>query len=67
MRQPGKYMHEQFDKWIKENRIAEVECLVPDMNGVVRGKVLPASKFLQSVRDNSLRVSINSFISRVER
>ena len=55
-------MHEQFDKWIKENRIAEVECLVPDMNGVVRGKVLPANKFIQSVRDNSLRVPSSLYI-----
>lgn len=55
-------MHEQFDKWIKENRIAEVECLVPDMNGVVRGKVLPANKFIQSVRDNTLRVPSSLYI-----
>ena len=32
--------------WIAERDIAEVECIVPDMNGVQRGKVLPAAKFL---------------------
>ena len=32
--------------WIEERRIGEVECLVPDMNGVLRGKVLPAGKLV---------------------
>lgn len=45
-----------FESWIKQRGIGEVECLVPDMNGVVRGKVLPAQKFLASERDGSLRI-----------
>ena len=32
--------------WVRERGIAEVECLVPDINGVLRGKVLPAAKLL---------------------
>jgi glutamine synthetase len=28
--------------WIAEHKIDEVECIVPDINGVQRGKVLPA-------------------------
>jgi glutamine synthetase len=36
--------------WIEQHGITEVECLVPDMNGVLRGKVLPASKLLQGER-----------------
>ncbi len=40
-----------FKTWIAERGISEVECLVPDMNGVIRGKVWPAQKFLQSARD----------------
>ncbi len=42
--------------WIAEHGVQEVECIVPDMNGVQRGKVLPASKFLTSVRDGTLRI-----------
>jgi glutamine synthetase len=34
--------------WIEHHGVTEVECLVPDMNGVLRGKVLPAAKLLQS-------------------
>jgi glutamine synthetase len=45
-----------FEHWIRQNGISEVECLVPDANGVVRGKVLPAQKFLQTERDGSLRI-----------
>lgn len=45
-----------FSSWIKERGIGEVECLVPDLNGVVRGKVFPAQKFMQSERDGSLRI-----------
>ena len=45
-----------FANWIKERGIGEVECLIPDLNGVIRGKVFPAPKFLQSERDGSLRI-----------
>src|SRR5579859_2012872 len=45
-----------FESWIREHGIGEVECLVPDMNGIVRGKVFPAQKFLKSERDGTLRI-----------
>lgn len=32
-------------RWIKDRRITEVECLVPDMTGNARGKIIPAAKF----------------------
>ena len=33
--------------WLKERRIEEVECAVPDIAGVARGKAMPASKFAE--------------------
>ena len=45
-----------FESWIRDHGIGEVECLVPDMNGIVRGKVFPAQKFLKSQRDGTLRI-----------
>ena len=33
----------------RKHDIAEVECLIPDMNGVLRGKVLPVEKFLKAL------------------
>ncbi len=31
--------------WIDQHRITEVECLVPDLAGAARGKIMPATKF----------------------
>lgn len=42
--------------WIADHGVSEVECIVPDMNGVQRGKVLPANKFLSGVKDGTLRI-----------
>ena len=38
---------EIISKWILENNISEIECLVPDMTGNARGKFIPAKKFLK--------------------
>ena len=48
-------------KWIEQRGISEVECLIPDMNGVLRGKVLPAAKILQSESDGTLRLPSSVF------
>ena len=32
-------------RWLREHRITEVECLVPDITGNARGKIIPAAKF----------------------
>jgi glutamine synthetase len=32
-------------RWLKERHITEVECLVPDITGNARGKIIPAAKF----------------------
>jgi glutamine synthetase len=37
--------HVDMDKWLTENNITEIECLVPDLTGVARGKILPREKF----------------------
>lgn len=47
--------------WIEQHGVTEVECLVPDMNGVLRGKVLPAAKLLQSQRERALRMPSSVF------
>ena len=58
-------MDKSFASWIKERGIGEVECLVPDLNGVIRGKVFPAQKFLQSERDGSLRIPSSIYLLTV--
>ena len=54
-------MTDIFATWIREHGIGEVECLVPDMNGVIRGKVWPANKFVASVQNDSLRMPSSVF------
>ncbi|HJV06030.1 MAG TPA: glutamine synthetase family protein [Chromobacteriaceae bacterium] len=39
-------MNHQLNEWLRENRITEVECIVPDMTGVARGKIVPKDKFV---------------------
>ncbi len=54
-----------FTNWIKEHGTGEVEVLVPDLNGVIRGKVFPAQKFVQSERDGSLRIPSSIYLLTV--
>jgi glutamine synthetase len=36
-----------MDVWLNERRVSEIECLVPDLTGVARGKILPRTKFTE--------------------
>jgi len=54
-------MSNKLAAWIAEHGVGEVECIVPDMNGVQRGKVLPAGKFLSGVKDGTLRIPASVF------
>ena len=51
----------ELKEWIKEHRITEVECLVPDMAGIPRGKILPAGKFLATIDSGTLRLPDSVF------
>jgi glutamine synthetase len=42
-----------------------VECLVPDLSGIARGKIVPAEKFLRILRDRGLRLPESVFIQTV--
>lgn len=39
---------EEARQWLEARGIEDVECITPDMAGVVRGKMMPSSKFLSS-------------------
>jgi len=53
------------EEFLQEHRIEEVECLVPDMAGIARGKILPAAKFIQGMRGNGLRIPEAIFVQTV--
>lgn len=50
-----------FEEWLKEHRVGEVECLVADMAGIARGKILPTGKFLNGIRNGTLRLPESIF------
>lgn len=54
-----------LESWLNERHITEVECIVADINGIGRGKILPGYKFLNSLRDDSLRLPESIFIQTV--
>ncbi len=58
-------MSENFQNWIKENSITEVECLVPDLGGIARGKILPSNKFLKGMENDSHRLPQSVFIQTI--
>ena len=37
----------ELENWLNEHRVTEIECLVPDLTGVARGKILPREKFTE--------------------
>lgn len=49
-------------RWLEQHGIREVECLVPDVNGVLRGKALPTAKFLKSLEDRALYLPSSAFL-----
>lgn len=51
-----------IEQWISEHRISEVECLIPDLTGIARGKIMPARKFL---KDEGLRLPEAVFLQTV--
>jgi glutamine synthetase len=50
--------------WIKQNQITEVECIIPDLAGAARGKIMPASKFVGS---SALRMPQSVFMQSITR
>ncbi|MER9851304.1 glutamine synthetase family protein [Mesorhizobium sp. M0106] len=52
--------------WLAAHAVSEVECLVPDMNGVLRGKVLPAAKFLKAIEDRALYLPSSAFLVSID-
>jgi glutamine synthetase len=55
----------EFQGWLRENRVTEVECIVADINGIARGKILPGEKFLRSIAEDSLRLPESIFVQTV--
>lgn len=46
----NKFMDDDIVRWLKEHGITEVECILPDITGAVRGKIIPGDKFISEPR-----------------
>ena len=47
MADKSKFTFSDMEQWFDEQRVTEIECLVPDLTGVARGKILPREKFTE--------------------
>ncbi len=54
-----------IESYLKDNRIEEVECMVPDMAGIGRGKILPAQRFIDGMKKTGLRIPEALFVQSV--
>jgi glutamine synthetase len=45
MNTKSNFSFSDLENWLNERRVTEIECLVPDLTGVARGKILPREKF----------------------
>ena len=43
-------------KWLSDKKITEVECLVSDIAGIPRGKIVPVEKYINSSLSDALRL-----------
>jgi glutamine synthetase len=53
---PDEAAYKRLEDWIRERGVSEIECMVPDMNGIIRGKVVPANRFLKGAQNRTLRI-----------
>jgi len=47
MRRPEVQTFTDLERWLDAHGVTEVECLVPDLTGVARGKILPRQRFTE--------------------
>ena len=53
--------------WLQQQGVREVECLVPDINGVPRGKGMPAATFMAKARQVGIPHSPQFFLGSILR
>ena len=54
--------HRAIEAWLRERNIVEVECMVPDLAGVPRGKILPTDKFIEGLAGGQHRFPKNVLV-----
>ncbi|MCP4330962.1 MAG: glutamine synthetase [Alphaproteobacteria bacterium] len=54
-----------MDGWIQTQKVTEVECMIADLAGIARGKILPSEKFLAGHKERTLRLPEAVFVQTV--
>ncbi len=65
LNQNGVFMSIDPESWLREHGINEIECMVADLTGMPRGKILPRDRFLRALTDKSLRMPGDVFYQTV--
>ncbi len=55
----------EIAKWLQDNRVDEVECLVSDITGIARGKIVPTPRFIGGLVERGLRIPEAVFLQTV--
>jgi glutamine synthetase len=56
----------QVEEWFQRHRVADVACLVPDMTGATRGKLMTSALFLNGLKHGGLRVPETMYTINVQ-
>ncbi len=56
---------DKLEEFIRQHKSTEVECLVPDMSGIARGKIIPAEKLLRILRERGMPIPESVFLQTV--
>ena len=69
MADKSKFTFSDMEQWFDEQRVTEIECLVPDLTGVARGKILPREKFTEDrgmrLPEAVVAMGVNEYGARV--
>jgi len=57
--------HADIVHWLRSRNIDEVECIIPDMNGMMRGKIVPREDFIRAIQTHGLRVPESVLVQAV--
>lgn len=74
------YRIDEVSNWLKAENIGDIECMFADNAGTARGKSIPRSKFIESLKNRQIRVpetlfgmtitgdfALNDYMSETER
>lgn len=56
----------EFEKWLSDHKVEEVEIIVSDFAGIARGKLIPVGKFIDGIGSKDLRMPDSIFSTTLD-